>query len=162
ATFGVPFVKLEKGNLTLKLPDLRNVLLYFGSNHRPDVLELDPIVHVSTRGNPNSTAVMPQTPIYLVYNNQSRQAQTRWSFSPNNAPTSTWIEITPQENSASISLFMKNEKEELISEPAEFNSFNLNLVHMPVNPRSQERWEIGGLKVDSSLLHRQKAIWFGK
>src|SRR5262245_25016432 len=49
--FGEPFVKLEKGNLPLRLPDLRNVLMYFGSNHRPDVLDADPIVHVGTRGN---------------------------------------------------------------------------------------------------------------
>jgi hypothetical protein len=158
--FGAPFMRLGKNELRMRLPDLRNILVYYGSNQRPDVAQFDSLVSLGIRGSPQSTPVSTKGPVYLAY--QNKPGLMRWSFSPNNAPTSTWIEITPEVGKAKISVFMKQQNGQLVKEPDELATFMIGLQHLPTNIRPTEAWEIGGIRVDNSFLMRQRAVWFGQ
>jgi hypothetical protein len=163
--FGPPFLILEEKTLPLRLPDLRATLIYFGSHYRPDVSDSGSLVNIGIRGVQNSIPVPVKSPIYLVYESKQSGHQAsnmRWSFSPNNSPTTIWIEVSPLENTAEVSLFLKGENDEIIRTPSEFSRFTLPQMHVPTVVRSNNTWEIGGIRVDSSLLVRQRALWLGQ
>lgn len=157
---GPPFVGLEKQALKIALPDLRNTLMYYGSNIRPDVSERASVVQVGVRGVTFPTPVSANVPVYLKY--EGRMSSVKWSFSEKNSPTSTWLEIKPKENGADVKVFMQDCENQPITEPVEFASFSLTQMHMPFNAQAGNTFEIGGFRADTSLLIRQKAVWFGQ
>lgn len=156
------FLALEKNEIRTALPDLRNTLLYFGSNVRPDVSQEASAVQMGFRGNQSSFPVPTKTKVYLKYEPKMGNMAARWSFSENNAPTATWIEATPQENNCQIQVRMSNSEGQEIAEPPEFATITLPLMHMPFNAQAGANFEIGGFRVDGSLLIRQKAVWRGQ
>ena len=160
STFGPPFLSVETRTLPLRLPDLRTTLMYFGSNHRPDISDVKSVVNMGIRGSQQSVPVSANAPIYLVY--EPKTQGVRWSFSPNNAETAVWIQVAPGENSAEVTVFLATDSGEIIKTPPEFAKFTLTQMHMPTVIRSNTPWEINGLRVDSSLLIRQRAMWFGQ
>lgn len=157
---GPPFVAQDRQTLKIALPDLRNTLLYFGSNVRPDVAEAGTFVQLGIRGNPHPSAIKARVPVYLKY--ESRVSNVRWAFNENNEPTSTWIEVTPQENSAEVKLYMLDSEARQITEPYECSYFTLAQMHMPFSAQNGNAFEIGGQRADASILIRQKAVWYGK
>jgi len=158
-TFGPPFLSTQEHSLVLRLPDLRNTFMYHGSNFRPDITDNGSLVNIGIRGQQSSLQVQPNTPVYLAYN--ARAGGLRWGFSPDNTPTNVWVEIAPKEASAEFSVFLK-QNETLVQEPEEFTHFTVAQLHIPATIRGGANWEIGGLRVDSSLLLRQKAMWHGQ
>lgn len=157
---GKPFIALEKTEIKLSLPDLRNVLIYYGSTMRPDVSEAAATVQMGIRGTTMPTAVTVGAPIYMKY--ESKGNIGRWSFSPENKPTSIWIEVKPEETICQIAVFMTDSEGNKIGEPADFATFSLSLVHLPYTAQGQNVFEVGGQRADASLLIRQKCAWFGQ
>lgn len=162
---GAPLFQAKWSPITLQLPDLRNVLFYYGVNSRPDAkagairLQFGVGPGGGTTNMPNTlAAVAPGEPLYLVY--ERGQGAGRYVFSPNNEKTSLWIVAQPEENSAKIQLFLQDEEGRRVQEPAVRMAFNLTQKELARSGPSN--WFFGTVRVDGTLLARQKARWFGQ
>lgn len=154
---GKPLFNLLSAPPTLQLPDLRQHLIFYGKNGRPDAQSAHTFLHFSFLGNKSVVSIPPNEKLYLVYDKKSTPCH--YVFSPNNAPTSLWIEARPQENEVLVRLFMKNEKGELITDPESHSQFKL--PEKEFIRYAGAAWEINGTRVDGTLLARQRARWFG-
>jgi hypothetical protein len=141
----------------IQLPDLRNQLLYYGQNGRPDAQQERVVLHFAFNGNGNPAAMVVGEKFYLVYDNTKTPAQ--YQFSPNNNPTPLWIEASGQGNESTVLVRLRNENGDVISEPAAHAQFKL--VEKENMRQAGRVWEIGKVRVDGSLLARQKARWVG-
>lgn len=154
---GEPMLSLKSSPITIQLPDLRHSLVYYGKNNRPDADPNNTMMHFGFVGEKTLTSIHPNEPIYLFYDR--KQTPQRYAFSSGNAPTSLWIEVAPEGNQVAVKVAIKNEKGELIQEPAAYAQFTLpekTFVRTNNTP-----WEIGKFRVDGTLLARQRARWFG-
>lgn len=151
---------LKFSPMTIQLPDLRNQLQYYGKNGRPDAQPERTVLHLSFAGVTNPISVMSGDRLYLVYENKKpAPGQSQYAFSPNNAETPLWIEVTPSGNDAAVQLRLKNENGDIIREPSAHAQFNL--PEKDIVRSGSKSWEIGKWRVDGSLLARQKARWLG-
>lgn len=144
--------------ITLQLPDLRNHLIYYGKNGRPDAKADRSIMHFAFTGNPNVTPVVAGEKLYLLYDRS--KATPQYVFSQENVPTSLWIEAATQNNEAIVNVYMKGENGEIIREPSAYAE-----LHLPEKESVRvggKPWEMGKWRVDGSLLARQKASWKGQ
>lgn len=143
---------------TLHLPDLKNILVYYGKNARPDAPDDKALLHLSIVGAKEAKAVVPKEKIYLAYNGKAEG--TKYSFSPNNEPTSLWIECDPRHQEAQITLFMLDENQKRVLEPENYAHFNI--AEKEFSRNMSQSWELGKWRVDATLLARQKARWYGQ
>ncbi|NGX42108.1 MAG: hypothetical protein K940chlam7_00385 [Chlamydiae bacterium] len=155
---GPPFLRLKYSPMTLQLPDLRNTLIYYGKNERPDALAEQSLLHFSFSGSKEISSIPPETPLYLVYDEDLPRIKYR--FSPNNEETYLWIKATPKEKEAMIAVLMKNESGEVVRKPEKHSKFTLR--EREFARFGGEKWEIGKWKVDGTLLARQRARWYGQ
>jgi hypothetical protein len=142
----------------MQLPDLRKLLTYYGPNGRPDANLDSKAVHFGLANNHEQGAMAPGDRLYLLYDRT--QHPPRYTFSPGNSPTTLWIEIEPEDESASVSVYMVNEEGEIVQEPKNRAEFSLAQKEFTRFNRGQA-WDIGQNRVDGTLLARQKAKWYG-
>ncbi len=93
--------------------------------------------------------------------NESRQGpRSSYVFSPGNQPTPLWLELqSVGDQTLEVRVSMLDEKGVLVTSPSEWRSFHLQAQEFP---KSQLMgWELGGHRVDTTLLVRQKARWVG-
>lgn len=155
-----PFLALKYHPLTSQLPDLKKALVFYGKNGRPDAMLTKPHLHFSFTGNKTITAGFPEERLYLHYNKEA--SQPHYAFSKDNQKTSLWIEADIQDEDAIVKVFMENEYGEIVQEPGNLARFNLKAVtQSKFGGATDEAQEIGGYRIDGSLLARQKAKWFG-
>lgn len=154
---GEPAFQLRSLPMTLQLPDLRKSLVYYGRNSRPDSDSNNAAMHFAFVGAKSPSSVLPGVATYLLYDKKQKPPQ--YVFSPQNAATSLWIEVTPQSNQALVSVSMLNEKNEVVHEPAAYANFTL--PEKTFSRQTSSAWSIGKFNVDGTLLARQKARWFG-
>lgn len=145
--------------LSIQLPDLRKNLLYYGRNGRPDAQLSSPLLHFSFTGNKAPSSTAPEQRIYIKYDRQ--QVPPQYVFSQNNAETALWIEVTPQGNQAFVKVGMLDDKGSVIGEPKAHAEFTLTEKEFSRSGGAINNWEIGKLRVDGTLLARQKARWYG-
>lgn len=167
----------------LQLPDLRNELLYFGKNERPDVSAGSQFFYIGLKGKGERKTVQNGERIYLAYQGAISNAtlpskghpghstplwgesshfssKGTYTFSPDNQPTPLWFEIHPlNEEVLEISLEMLDEKGCYVESPQENRSFILSKSEG--GKVQQGTWEIGGQRVDTTFLIRQKVRWIG-
>lgn len=168
----------------LQLPDLRNELSFLGKNERPDVPKNSQLFHLYLKGSGETCSVRSSEKIYLFYQGNivssggSMQrhivsdqipiwsetshhfSKGTYSFSPGNQPTPLWIQLSLVNAEAlEVSLNMLDEKGCIIESPEEHRSFILTRNESTKLQRTN--WEIGGQRVDTTLLVRQKARWIG-
>ncbi len=155
---GPPLMDLKFSPMSLQLPDLRNVISYYGRNERPDANEGESLLHFAITGSQDTESIAPGEPLYLVY--EKDQPKIKYVFSKGNKETSLWIEAMPLEKEASVNVSMRNEYGQVIRKPAQFAQFNLK--EKQFSRYGARRWEIGKWKVDGTLLARQRARWYGK
>ncbi len=138
----------------MQLPDLRGELQFFGQNGRPDATSGKPAYHLGLKGSGEVCSVQENGRIYLVY------SEGGYTFSPDNQPTPLWLEICASgANTLSLYVKMLDEKGGFVSSPQPLRQLTLSAQEFP---RSQTMaWELGGYRVDSTLLVRQKARWIG-
>lgn len=158
-SIGEPVLALRFSPPQLRLPDLRNLLIYYGKNGRPDAESENPKLHFSLSGLKNSVSVLAGEKIYLTYDKKA--SPSKYGFSPDNQETNLWFVAKLGEgNAIQLNLYMNNENGEVISEPD-------SLAHFSIQEKEFMRfaagglWEIGKWRVDGTLLARQKARWFG-
>lgn len=165
----------------MQLPDLRGELQFFGQNGRPDAAQGKPSFHIGLRSSGECRSVCESDRIYLAYQGHhsaypsERETVTpsqrplwgeraagrgSYAFSPDNQPTPLWLEAHPTSAGAlSLQVHMLDEKGSLVSTPEQLKNITLNAQDFP---KSQTvGWELGGYRVDSTLLVRQKARWIG-
>lgn len=148
---------LEEAQFTLQLPDLRQQLIYYGKNGRPDGASNHTLLHFSLNGNKNVVSIAPDEKLYLTYDRKSMPG--RYVFSSNNEKTSLWVEAHPIDHEAQIHVVLENEKGETISEPEAFVQFRL--PEKEFIRHAGTTWELGSFRVDGTLLARQRARWCG-
>lgn len=152
-----PVMHLKLGKITVQLPDIKNLLSFYGKNYRPDAESANTLLHFAFAGEKTLTSFLPNEPIYLIFD--KKLMPPRYAFSPWNAETPLWMEATLNNNHATIKLRLKDENGEVIQEPAANAQFNLQEKSPSAIPAPP--WEIGKMRVDGTLLARQKARWFG-
>jgi hypothetical protein len=152
---------LQQAPPIMQLPDLRQQVIYYGKNGRPDAHSENTMLHFSLNGNNKATAsIAPSEKLYLIYDRKS--TPSRYSFSTDNEKTSLWIEGDLLDNNeVEVQVTMENEKGEKISEPENLAKFRLAEKEFMRYGGNTSTWEIGSFRVDGTLLARQKARWFG-
>ncbi|MGA8164102.1 MAG: hypothetical protein WB791_03635 [Waddliaceae bacterium] len=158
SAIGPPFLYLDFTPLSLQLPDLRNCLVYYGRNERPDADPEQSALHFAFSGSKDAVSILPNQPLYLVYDNA--QPRTKYLFSPDNRDTSLWIESSAEEKEASVQVAMKNEAGETIREPEQHA--HIKLKAKEIARYGGEKWELGKWRVDGTLFARQRARWYGQ
>lgn len=148
---------------SMQLPDLKRHLTYYGPNKRPDSQAAEQQwLHIALRGSGGKReikSVEPGQPTYLVYQKSGRTGN--YNFSPDNAETGLWIEVTqnPGSKEAQVIVSMRDQNEEIVTRPEEYRE--LTLTERPVPRYGAGKWELDGQRVDGSLLSRQRARWYG-
>lgn len=150
-----PVFSLKFAPLSLQLPDLRRQLNYFGRNGRPDAKDESPVLYFAFGANKVPLPILPGQRYYLVYD----KSQKQYAFSPDNAETPLWIEVTLHGNQVAVKVRMKGDNGQVISEPASNADFALAEKEYARNGGTS--WELGKWRVDGTLLARQKAKWYG-
>lgn len=92
---GEPLLNLQSAPPSPRLPDLRQQLVYYGKNGRPDAFSKDTQLHFSLNGSKNVVTVNPSEKVHLLYNKKSQPSH--YVFSPKNEETSLWFEATPSD-----------------------------------------------------------------
>lgn len=151
---GEPAIKLNSTPLGLQLPDLRKVLTYNGKNGRPDADPKTTLLNFGLVGMPGAMAITPKKQTYIFYDKKLKH----YEFSPENKETPLWIEVSPDGNQATVLVRIKDEEGKTIASPSSNAQFSL-----PEKPPARDSipWEIGKMRVDGTLLARQKARWYG-
>lgn len=155
---GKNMCELKFATMTLQLPDLRNQLVYYGKNGRPDAQAERPILHFAFSNNTTPMSIPAGERLYLIYDRKKTPGQ--YVGSPGNAETSLWIEATSHGNEATILVSIRDENGTIIREPSAHAQFTLQ--EKEALRTSGRSWEIGKWRVDGSLLARQKARWMGQ
>lgn len=154
---GNSLLSLKFSPLTMQLPDLKRHLIFYGRNGRPDAQLDQPLLYFSFNGNKTPTSIKPSEKFYIFYDR--RQPNPQYTFSPNNMETPLWIEAIPKDQEVEIRVGMKNEKGDIVQEPA--GNARFNLQQKEYVRTGGTTWELGKWRVDGSLLARQKARWYG-
>jgi hypothetical protein len=154
---GELILSLEQSPPTLQVPDLRQQLIYYGKNGRPDAKTKNTLLHFSINGDKTVSSIEPGQKLYLLYDRKGSLG--RYCFSPDNEKTSLWFEVQPVDNDAEIHVTLENDQGELITEPGHLAEFRLNEKEFVRVGGTV--WEIGSFRVDGTLLARQKARWYG-
>lgn len=154
---GSPALTLSFSPLSVQLPDLRRHLNYYGKNTRPDSDESTPLLFFSFSNNKTTSHVAPGEKLYVMYDKKLSPPQ--YVFVEDGTEAPLWIEATPQGNQAVVKVSMRGENGQIIKEPASYAEFNA--------PEKEfvrfggTVWELGKLRVDGTLLSRQRAKWQG-
>ncbi len=154
---GEPAFTVQMTAFSMQIPDLRQQLTYFGKNSRPDAQAEKTMLNFGLPGSKTSASVSPNQKLYLIFDR--KQTPGKFTFSPNNAPTSLWLEASPQGSEAAVKIGMVNEKGETIHTPKQNAQFRLKEKDQT---RVSKGWELGKWRVDATLLSRQKARWYGQ
>ncbi len=152
-----PLLALEQIPPSMQLPDLRQQLMYYGKNGRPDAQALRSLLHFSFNGNKAIVSIPPGEPLYLIY--EKKNGTGKYVFSPGNEKTSFWIVGKPIDAEVEVTATLQNDKGECIKEPE-----NCHIFRLPEKEFARfagNVWELGSWRVDGTLLARQKAKWFG-
>ena len=155
---GQPLLSLNYVAPKMQLPDLRNTLVYYGQNGRPDATSEHPLLHMGLSGKETAFAVMDMgDKTYLIYGKEGH-----YLFSPDNRETSLWFETEQKGDDLAIRVCMVDENGEPVNTPASHASFTLKeREYARVNGLNNKGWELGQWRVDGTLLARQRARWFG-
>lgn len=143
----------------MHLPDLRNSLMYYGQNGRPDLSMLTPKMFLGFHGGKNIIPSSYNEKIYLFYD-KSLTTPVKYTFSPNNEPTEMWISASPEGKEALFSLEVRDPDKFAITNEDAVVKFYLPEKDF-VRPSILGTWDMGKWRVDGSLLVRQKARWIG-
>lgn len=142
----------------LTLPDLRPSLTYYGTNTRPDSATGQVRLQFGLTGNQAFVVIEQGKPLYLLYDRS--QTPGRYIFSPDNVPTGLWIEAMSRDNDAVVKVFLQDEYGNLIKEPRQRLEFTLQEKEFA--RFGGGTWELGKMRVDGTLLARQRARWYGQ
>jgi hypothetical protein len=142
----------------VQLPSLSDDLLFCGINQRPDAGADAPVIHLAIKGEEEVVAAPAGARRYLLFDRE----RATYRFSPDNRETNLWVVPEPLEAEGEMrfEVGMSTHDGLLVTEPASLAS--LTLPYTPYSVRMRGAWMLGDLRVDNSLLARQRARWFGE
>ncbi|GAB4238067.1 MAG: hypothetical protein Tsb0021_17830 [Chlamydiales bacterium] len=152
-------LQLEFGTPTLRLPNLQNFLIYYGTSDRPDVTNDEALLHFALGNGRELGSITAGEKLYLKYDR--RMTPPQYVFSPGNRPTPIWIEGIPRDKEVELAVSMEDEEGRVVRDPPEHAHFVLQEREF-VRGSGASPWEIGDWRVDGTLLARQRARWFGE
>lgn len=155
---GQSLLELKFAPLSMKVPDLRQLLMFFGKNARPDANTNATALHFALTDSKSQASVVPGEKLYLMYDRS--QTPARYVFSPKNQETALWLEAEQKGNEAAVKISVRNEDGIVINEP--FANAQFVLPQKDFVRLQPGNWEIGKFRVDGTLLARQKVRWFGQ
>ncbi|MDS0919528.1 hypothetical protein [Chlamydia psittaci] len=140
---------LDFPELREKLPDLRQELVFLGSNKRPDACGGKFFLELAT--SKDTYVARDNEKIYLQV--VPSPEGEMFTFSPEGKPTDLWLECRPlsMDNRIEVKVRLMGVNREMVTSPKERETLFLNA---PV--RGMESWEIGGVRVDASFPVKQK------
>lgn len=151
---GDPFLSLQYTPPQMELPNLQPHLSYHGTNKRPDADAGVAWLHFSLKGDSQPASVAAGEPLYL------RAGSGGYTFSPNNEETSLWMTAEGGEGEAVVKVRMRNDEGVVVDEPASYATFTVKEKEF-LGWRGG-KWQLGELRVDGTLLARQRARWYGE
>jgi hypothetical protein len=149
---------LKQTGSSLETPDLRDSLLLYGYNARPDKDPEFNELHIGLKGSLDYRSINSSQKIYLQYEIQNDEGT--YIFTPNNQVSSLWLETSTNGESSAIQVKMKGLDGQILDDPSDstlFTPIRSNFLNS-----SNTHWEIDSLRVDGGFLARQKTRWFGK
>jgi hypothetical protein len=159
AAIGAPVLHLACRPPRMHLPNLKPHLIYYGSNGRPDAKYERPKMHFGWQGGKTVISCFPGQKVYLAFD-KKLSTGCKYTFAPENCETLVWFSADLDGNEAAVTVYMKDESGETLSDQDGNSSFALQEKE-PLRTTIQGPWEIGKWRVDGTLLARQKARWMG-
>lgn len=153
AEIGKNALQLEYRAPQMRLPDLRNTLLYVGKNMRPDAQGSE-ILFFSLNNAP--FPVKSREKIYLI---SKGGPQSAYLLSPDNRPTSLWFQAESRPNGVGVSVRVRDEEGNIVQEPEE--RAELLLSENQTISQQGKGFMLDQFKADPALFSRQKAKWYG-
>lgn len=152
-------LRLSFGTPPMQLPNLRPLLIFYGPSDRPDISKDSTVLYFALANGKSIGSIAPGGKLYLMYDQNSTPPQ--YIFSPQNKPTSLWIETDVKGKESNIKVGMVDENNKIVLNPSSNHEFTLQEREFTRTAGSPP-WEIGKWRVDGTLLARQKARWFGE
>ncbi len=140
----------------IRLPDLRSLIMFYGSNDRPDRSSHNRRLQFGMRGNPTVSTALVGEKVYFKYDTRSN----KWSLS--DAPTPLTAVFSSPDPAVQVKVEFQDDKGVVINVPSEFHSFPLAPSPAPAAAAQAHQWLCGSLPVDNTLLDRQGAVWWGQ
>lgn len=160
-TMATTLFKLNFAPPKLELPDLRGILVYYGTNTRPDTDPEKKPLFFSINNSPDRLTAKVHEKIYLMFDRKLKPPA--YIFSPENKETPLWFEAETEGEDALIKVGMNDENGRPVTSPADHREFTLKAEEAPrFGNRRNTPWEIGKFRVDATLLARQRARWYGR
>lgn len=144
--FNQPSLPIQTPNLSLKLN-------YWGTNIRPDIKEGDKAGAFSWKEGGEAFLLFENKKNYLI---PTRQEKTPYEISVQSTKTPLFLEVSLSEKEAIITVGMTED------EGAKLTDTTFRIAKNEGMRAIGQQGMLGDLKVDGSLLIRQKARWFGK
>lgn len=160
STIDEQFLPLAYKSPRMRTPDLRNHLIYYGLNGRPDASGETQKMHFGLQNGKHLQSITPNEKIYLAFD-KKLTTPVKYSFSQENVPTLVWFTASAEDKNAIIHVFMEDEEGHLLSEEEPQTSFALVEKEWTRQATQASGWELGKWRVDGTLLARQKARWVG-
>lgn len=148
--------RLDAIDRPVRLPDLRSLILYYGSNDRPDRSLSKRRLQFGMRGIPAVNSVVVGEKVFFKYDTKSN----KWVISERTTPLTA--AFSPLDQNASVTVEFRDEKGVSVTTPSEFHTFTLTPSPTPPSSAQSHQWFIGSLSVDNALLDHQGAIWWGQ
>lgn len=138
-----------------QLPDLRQELVLYGLDERPDADPHHPIVHLGLGSSAEVHGFPAGQVRYLIFD----RSQAVYRPSPDNKPSNLWITLTAFPHAMIAEVGMMDRHGRLIYSPKEHARFEVaQSSHRPAS----EPWQLGAQRVDNSLLARLHTRWYGE
>lgn len=160
AAFDSSFLKLKTSGLDQKVPELRQQILFYGANGRPDSDKSSTFVRIGIRGQNKSYSVPALKKVYLKF--MFGQGYGKWTLAEGDETTPFWIEVQPFDREAEINVFLQDAKGEIIRTPAELATFRVPITPLPPQEQTAQAFEVGPYTADPSLFSKMGAVWHGK
>ncbi|WP_348663354.1 hypothetical protein [Chlamydia vaughanii] len=140
---------LDFPELRERLPDLRQEVVFLGSNKRPDAFGGKFFLELAS--SKDRCAASANEKIYLQASPSSEG--TLFTFSPGGKPTDLWLECRPSsvENRVEVRVRLIGVNREIVTSPKE-----REVLYLTAPAKGLEVWEIGGVRVDASFPVKQK------
>ena len=171
---------LKAKSYSLTLPNLRDEILFYGKNMRPDLKNDRTLFFVGLEGQEKLVTIEENSPLYLRYQPAKTllehgtkgteaplwgvsdlESRGSYCFSQDNRPTPLWIELKRVKNSdqAQVALSLVDENHKRVQGSEELSCFRLKAKNLK---QASTSWELGNHRVDTTLLVRQKARFVGE
>ena len=150
-----PAFSLSDFERPIRLPDLRPLLLFYGSTERPDRPPMSRCVQFGLRGVQTVYSAQMGSKAFFRFDLRSN----RWNVSE--TETSLFCVFSPTDGGILVNVTAIDEKNVEITTPAEFHTFTLGPTPPPQTGQTTA-WFINEIAVDGSLFDRQGAVWWGQ